>query len=491
MARVADGGDILVFALTPRAGSRHHVYLLPASGPTVQRRVNELAPKVTQAVNSARDPVVTGPEFVVAWQSATQRTTGRVGREWLCVASWSPGGFQFMPARAAEDWLRARLGELDELVAHRQWADASSLYETLPELEQWQREARQRLEEFGRPLDASDLAIRGPMHRPAALSRRARRLLVAACLVAVLGYIGVAADCFSRIKERLSKIATWPPTLAPPIDWKPLAKAVGAEPVPEEIRRKLQELFEADVSWRDAAETIINSILQDFEKEMGRKPADGLKSLLGSRKLMDELASLYDPAGKFFPAGLLQDGEARDFWDLSPRQVCELQESFRKTALDLNNSFRVDDETRGYLGGQYQHYYNLFELLGEFVIDYKLPELRRRFFLPGDVEDLQLRNFKWLIEELSNECRKAAGSQSDGQAPKTAKECVKAVVSSYGMNGSMRPAAAETAKYLKEKSQDKRKVAFSRRLEGFLKLVGKWEEIIQDQARTGAATGAH
>jgi len=320
------GIKLFVFALTPRAGARNHVFLVPRDDTAIKRRIDQLAPEVNKVVASAADGFAARPGFLVAWRTVQQRTTGRSGAEWVCVASLWPCSFE--PTEQAREFLGQKLSELDLIVTGRQWGDAGELFEQLPELLSWQQEA----EEVIRFSPAVGLADSGPAARP---RRRPAQLsflnvlLLAGFVLSLFVIVLRAADWLKR---------ALPGSPPPDIAWHGLAEAVGVpknqpqNKLKQEILTKLQLLFECDepnTPFPESPERSIEKFLQAFEKAMGRRGTERLHTLSRSPQLLKELKSLFHD-GNFVPTGLVEglSEETAQFWQSLPaRKFHELDNS--------------------------------------------------------------------------------------------------------------------------------------------------------------------
>ena len=316
---------IFVFALTPRAGTRHHVYLVPRDDSNVERRIEQLVPEVNRVVASGPDGLDTGPSFIVAWQTVQQRTTGRSGPEWVCLASLSPCSLE--PTEQAREFLAEKLGELDRIVTHRQWGDAGKLYEQVPELLSWQEEAEKLIRSNPLVAPAASAPVARPQRLPALL--RLFTLLILTCLAVSLILVMACTDDWR-------KWVKWPPRKDDP--WLGLAEAVGVPKnqsennLKQEILTKLQLLFECDergTSSAESPEPRIEKLLQAFEKAMGRRGTEKLDTLSRSPLLRKELKSLFRD-GNFDPTGLVDwdsEGDAQFWQSLPARKLYELHNS--------------------------------------------------------------------------------------------------------------------------------------------------------------------
>ncbi len=183
-------------------------------------------------------------------------------------------------------------------------------------------------------------------------------------------------------------------------DWRQLADALGIESsVPEDqllpkILERCEQLFVFDekdlqvsqrsqIPQRDLVENRLLNLLVQVEQELGRQPPKDLRVLLVSRRLREELASLF-PNGKFDPFGRVRgdrdwDAAAEFFQGFDRYRLAAWVEKMRNTTAQWRH--RVPEETPTDSD-------RVFEALEE-ISSLELKPTRRRFFLDDD---------KWVID---------------------------------------------------------------------------------------------
>jgi len=489
MARIR----LFVFALTPRAGARHHVYLVGRDAPRLKRRIEQLAPEINRTVASAQQPVVTGPGFVVAWHTVLQPTTGRTAPEWICVASDPAASLK--PLEKATDWLAAKLNELAQIVTRRPWNDVGPLFEKLSELQPWQHELEKTSHALFqvRPEDA-------PPPQPQQPRKRSRRrwlllfLLVACLLTLALRFSEELSRCTKWLIEKITGIKP------PEIPWQPLAEALGVQnATPQEILEKLQMLFEPDqqagsLAAHELPELKIEKILQDFEKAMGRSGKGKLSTLCQSPTLLKELRSLF-PQGQFDPMGLVEGlpPTTAQFWrSLPPRDFDTLQNSLAQAAKnsDVWQVPEMSEDLVGALGlkEQMPFYLEIFRRLAAYTPSQGPDEpeqtsSQRRFYVPSQKDSLRkVHDVLKFICQACNELKKqklntssaSSGiSQEEVPCEDNVKDCLQNIVTTLQERV---PRAIENTKTFSNPDEENLK-KFRQALEALENLVNKWKEV--------------
>jgi len=498
---------IFVFALTPRAGTRHHVYLVPRDDSNVERRIEQLVPEVNRVVASGPDGLDTGPSFIVAWQTVQQRTTGRSGPEWVCLASLSPCSLE--PTEEAREFLAEKLGELDRIVTHRQWGDAGKLYEQVPELLSWQEEAEKLIRSNPLVAPAASAPVARPQRLPALL--RLFTLLILTCLaVSLILVMACTADWRKLAKPFLPKDEKDDP-------WLGLAEAVGVPKnqsennLKQEILTKLQLLFECDergTSSAESPEPRIEKLLQAFEKAMGRRGTEKLDTLSRSPLLRKELKSLFRD-GNFDPTGLVDwdsEGDAQFWQSLPARKFHELHNSLvqasnakreRDTAWDIEE---LQDQTKRNVEGadQWPSFEKIFNALKHWSDSRSggresggQPDapsdaqathyIRRNFYLDSEKDSLKtVRNLLQDICQACNELKRNCPASHQQKQPSTqpkdtscanAKDCMKMAMETLNphLSGEMDNSVMNKLK-LGGLPQARKELQ---------KLLAKWKEIVE------------
>ena len=512
---------IFVFALTPRAGTRHHVYLVPRDDSNVERRIEQLVPEVNRVVASGPDGLDTGPSFIVAWQTVQQRTTGRSGPEWVCLASLSPCSLE--PTEEAREFLAEKLGELDRIVTHRQWGDAGKLYEQVPELLSWQEEAEKLIRSNPLVAPAASAPVARPQRLPALL--RLFTLLILTCLaVSLILVMACTADWRKLAKPFLPKDEKDDP-------WLGLAEAVGVPKnqsennLKQEILTKLQLLFECDergTSSAESPEPRIEKLLQQFEKAMGRRGTEGLHTLWRSPQLLKELKLLFHQ-GNFLPTGLVEglSEETAQFWQsLPPRNFYELQNSLIESTKATwargpwkVQTFSEDRLKKVNLKEQWPQYSRIFEVLHDYTTatsdnssraspgdlsadEKKEQEPSRNFYVASEKDSLEklrglLQDICLACEKLDQACRIEQNSalgkheqlntaQPSNPKCAEAKACIEMVVrvlrcTGPNKEGSLAVSVHDWETILKPPEEARGA------LKELQKLVEKWAEIVKSE----------
>jgi hypothetical protein len=142
----------MLFALTPRAGARHHVYLVPRNDPGTRQQwrilahdvdsaVRQWAGNMTGATRSQGHSCDRGGRFVVAWRRVIQPTTGRPGMEWICWTPDRPAARSLV--RFAGRALEGVLERVDRVVTDMDWSTKGPEFEVVEALDEWERELEQ------------------------------------------------------------------------------------------------------------------------------------------------------------------------------------------------------------------------------------------------------------------------------------------------------------------------------------------------------------
>jgi len=493
------GITLFVFALTPRAGARHQVYLVSRDDrddPGLKRRIEQLVPEINRTVASAQQPVVAGPDFIVAWHMVRQPTTGRMAPEWICVAADSSTA-ELKPSEEGQNWLQTKLKELDQIVSHRPWGESGPIFEQLPEMKSWQEEVEES-ELF--QVHSGDAR---PEAQPQLQQTQKRRLprwlllfLLVACLLPVVA-LGFSEE-FSRLIGKIKGTIFGPQKTS----WQQLAKAVGAQnPTPQEILEKLQLLFEPDrsaaaVAPAEPPEPKIEELLQAFEKAMGRSGKENLQTLSQSPKLLEELQKLF-PQGEFDPMGLvLVEGlppKTAQFWrSLLPPVFDKLQNSLAQAAKspDLWQLPKISNELLDAVGLKEQMpcYVKIFKVLADYTPSQgpNHPEQmgpQRRFYVPSQQDSLEkvhrvltsicqaCRELK--KQELKTSSASSGTSQEEAPCEDNVKDCLKTIVATLQER---LPGAIENTNKVPD-PDEKNLVKLRQALETLQKLVNEWKEV--------------
>jgi hypothetical protein len=513
------GIRLFVFALTPRAGARHQVYLVSRDDPRLKRRIEQLVPEINKTVASAQEHVVTGPGFVVAWHMVRQPTTGRMAPEWICLASDPAASLKPQEKAKATDWLTAKLHELAQIVTRHSWNDEGPLFEKLPQLQSWEKIAQDMFEIC--PLDSGS----APGTEPSQPRKRRWRcpvgtllvgclpkpkkdkypgpircgtLLVGCLLLIVVGrllLIGVLGFLeSSSIRKKVGEWC-WKGTTRPVGgSWAKLAEAVGVpNQEPQKILKKLKCLFEPDSNPEQEIEKEIEKLLQAFEKAMGRSGKENLQTLSQSPKLLEELQKLF-PQGKFDPMGLvLVPPKTAQFWrSLLPPVFDKLQNSLAQAAKspDLWQLPKISNELLDAVGLKEQMpcYVKIFKVLADYTPSQgpNHPEQmgpQRRFYVPSQQDSLEkvhrvltsicqaCRELK--KQELKTSSASSGTSQEEAPCEDNVKDCLKTIVATLQER---LPGAIENTNKVPDPDEENL-VKLRQALETLQKLVNEWKEV--------------
>lgn len=191
-----------LFAITPRAGSRNHRYLVP---PGLSWPERELAELTAQA---DRNPA--GADYVAVARTVDQPSTGRKAKEMLILTA---AGLKEVDASAREA-LSQKLSEygerLERLVTREiDWETAGDpLVVENAQLGQWQRELTVIVERLLRQRNASTAPTAGPVARSqvgrSRLSKSGLRLAVLTLAAVALASCVSLTQCWDRLKSRVA-----------------------------------------------------------------------------------------------------------------------------------------------------------------------------------------------------------------------------------------------------------------------------------------------
>ena len=410
-----------LFALTPRAGSRNHVFLVPDSSQRTQRMVADLSSRVQEAIEAAEKKSSMGKtevftaaasDFIAVSRRVVQTTTGRLGYEWLCLAGLKCSALSQDDRQELENWLKERLDELEKIlqakVAADNWNRKADLFEVLPELADWQQEARRRfrgLQPASNPNTSTNPSDNGqllsaptapPSKRiPTGIEGIGGVSLVAFALVLLLAFALVALACpdFHRVFSRLwgrSGQDLWCKYT------KELLGQRASLGSPHRCKEQLANALGKLYSNIPHLEENIGTILQQFEKDMGRTGNEDIESLIKSGP-PSELKKLF-PNGQFDPLGLV-DWTDKNFWEgLEPEHVRQLLH----VVLKGKEAWKIPEKTReDYKGDQEKKWYPVFETLEKFCQSRHLKiddPITRRFYLKED--ETAVTSLKELLYDL-------------------------------------------------------------------------------------------
>ncbi len=468
-----------LFALTSRAGHRNQVFLVPDRSDAAQKYVEARAGEVTQAVGSAASSPALGDDFVVAWRDVPQVTTGRVGREWLCVSQVDVPRLAGPQRKALHEWLEARLGELDAIVTARDWQGSAELFEVIPQLGQWQHEARRTFAQVLRRGAAFSPATSGSR----GAGRVRRRWLVGLSLGVLLAFVAATGAIpgirqqLKSIFRRLGKGGDKPSDRAKPSDddFCNYAKQLLGDNLPEDpneckkrLADKLTKLYYFEVRETDP-EKIIEYVLKRFEEDMGRKVVDVDIGTLIDSGPADDLKKLF-PNGEFDPTGIMDWSiEDKKFWkDFTAYEVEKLLLEPFRTVHNEVGQWKLQQGT-GPNWPLANDFEPLFNALGKFATDHPQPQLDlgsegvfRCFYV--DRDEKVLKGLRELLQELAWQPVVQANEE-----PQTARECIKALFKAF-KSGKAKEAVDGCRKYASQLSEGPGKLF---KLD---ELVRKWGE---------------
>lgn len=476
-----------LFALTPRGGRRNHVYLVPdnteGTRPNVQARANQVQHTVESAKQSPT--IADDSDFMVAWRRVRQPDTGREGYEWLCLAGIDARTLPQARRKALENWLEARLGDLDAIVAGHDWDRNEGLFEVIPELADWQRKAQSEFAGF----QATGPRASSPLGLPRGGRRSWRRWLAALLTFLMIAACAALWPRCPKLPRRL------PPPHSTPRNgdsgivsdisdkqWRDFAEALlGPETLPgapgklkPHLAEQLRKLYDSDAQVEalpkdGMSEDTIGKILQGFEKDVHRRGAEPLAQLIKSGPPQD-LKRLF-PGGKFDRMGLV-DWPDKKFWDMEPYSANDLLTA----VTNAKNAWSVPHETRRDYGGErLKGWLRLFDKLRDFCgnppkrLEFGV-EMRRRFYIREDEQTLS--KLKELLQDLA---RAEAISSRDANTG-TVTECVRVLVAAVGPNGNKRK-ELEDLRNTYNPSGPAQPIVHA--TENLLKLGEEWSKVLQ------------
>lgn len=424
-----------LFALTARGGRRNHVFLVPDNTEATRRNVEARVNQVKNVVErSSESPKIEG-DLVVAWRRVLQATTGRWGCEWLCLSGIDASAMPEATRKAVEVWLEERLADLEGIVARHCWDRSEALFEVIPELADWQRKAQSEFASF-QPTGARTSS---PRELPRGGQRSGRRWLVAVgvTLVIVILVIMLLND---NLRPRW-----WHATSAHMNDaeisdqaWRRfVVDLLGQDRFPthsndlkkylDNLATELGKLFYSKTSGDRSPERIVEEILLDFEKEVGRGGGGPLAQLIKSGPPQD-LKQLF-PRGEFDPMGLVDwPPEDENFWrGMDPYLVDKLLQPVVKD----KQAWRIPHDVRqAFQAQEERNWYPVFERLEHFCENPPqslkiVGQRKRRFYKTEDIATLtELRK---LLQDLVAKVHTV--SVGEGEC-KTAWQCLEVFVKS-------------------------------------------------------------
>jgi len=475
----------ILFGLTPRAGRRNHVYLVPDDSKAARRKIEGLALRVSKAVEDLLDSPGIGQDFIVAWQEVTQTTTGRRGREWICLAGIDISKLSDHNRKKCADWLKSRLEGLDEIVASRDWNRSDDLFEVLKEMRAWQKEVGSAWQKYS----VIEPNRSGPPRRGWLLA------------VLLFGLVAVAILAFYQLKKKWRSLcdailfpfpASRGSTTLTDREWmdysqrlfEPSGPSGNVISVKERLANELGKLYEG--GFRGTPEQRIEQILQRFERDMGRPGNEPLTQLVSSRP-PDELIRLF-PNGKFDPMGLLELSEAeKRFWhNFKPSQADALIQALIEAG-KRSRGWVIDGKTKEWVEENAKRLltwktvpssFPVFEQLSRFhqsggPKSFRLraneQEPIRAYYLKEDETTLaKLRN---MLTDLVHALTKGADTRQ------TAWECLKTVIEAVNNDQDRWP---QDLSALTDQGK-----CIADCFEGLRQLCEKWDKLIGTRAQPG------
>ncbi|MDW8079509.1 MAG: hypothetical protein RMJ16_11535, partial [Thermoguttaceae bacterium] len=182
----------LLFALTPRAGQRHHVFLLPKqTPPQVINVIASLVEKVERLLREGKpDPHTSctiGDDLIVVGTIVNQPTTGRPAFEWLCLYSPALSQLPELTRSRICQFLGEKFPELQSWIEQQEWTNVSGEAVPCALIQRWLAE----LSEFI-PKSLIDLSHESPQLSTSVSPRKRRAIQMAAVLIVVVLAAGLA-----------------------------------------------------------------------------------------------------------------------------------------------------------------------------------------------------------------------------------------------------------------------------------------------------------
>ncbi|WP_347242658.1 hypothetical protein [Thermogutta sp.] len=399
-----DSLKCVLFGLTPRGGPKNHVFIFPAglqkeASALAQRRSGEVERLLSERPEHEwRGGVIEGDLAVVA-DVVVQPSTGRPGKEWLCLIS--PGLDRASDGEKDNilKWLRQKFVDMQHLVQNYEWNTIRGESIALPDLKKWQGEAQKFFPgdvvlEFASAKDTS------------------RRRVCGRVLMLAVGF-GVAVLLAFQFGPGRHVWHPWAPgpLVEPQPRFQKLIQTLGLPQAaePKDIAEKLSPVLVTERQDDRSPEDRIREVLQLIDEKVNKSPA-GVRN-----SSVDELAgypSILSPLGDLFPAsnghnfdplGLIRSGdkklrdlarwaEGTDYQQLNQflRALSNLQDIPSDEKTQVTNDLRLYPP-QGFRQSDMERLSDLFQL----VDNPKLRSLcqddsRRRFFVREDLEGLSL-----------------------------------------------------------------------------------------------------
>ncbi len=367
-----DTVKLLLFGLTPRAGRRKHVYLVPETEKRTRRTIESLDEEIVRKIEAAGRSKQTSDaaygtaagrteesqwQFVVVWNRVMQPSTGREAPEWLALAAQIAG--KRWAKEVAEElaiWLRDKLEILAKWVETHDWErGASELFERNEYLSNWQSEAEGLIVKLVNqgPRSETSTTIHYEEFQPPAPTPPSRRWMsgVTVLGVAVVGLIFITAFFLPWAvwsdQGKPSKTPTWCWWLK-----REARDGFGRLLQPERRETKEQEQWRSLANAVRVKDSSIDRDIEDIErlKNLKNKILEKLRKLFEySEKAPREYRTLtpeeeIERILQDFDRLVLRSANGASFNDLLNRQelLRNLAELFDNTGEDLDRFGLVD-----------------------------------------------------------------------------------------------------------------------------------------------------
>jgi len=434
-----------LFGLTPRAGSRNHVYILRESTEEMRRKVEALASRVDQLVRDLsrfRDlaqeiQVEISPDLdlVVAWRKVQQTSTGRSAFEWLCLSDIDLRTCSEPNRTRLVNWLKERLSDMEKIILNHNWDDEAGLYVEIPELQKWKEDA---LRIFGSQRPSNAQVIGGKANRH---NRRFFLVIVGCLLVACAGVTVLAlrspSGYFRRPTESTKKPHQSHKSSSRAEHWqryyeKLIGKKSNARP--EECLKDLAKLLSR--LYPNISPNTETSDLERIKEVLQRFKEDAKISQDVETELPHELKKLF-PKGKFDPTGFVNWTEDdRNFWkNLDVSDVYQLV----KITVEVGKKSRgweVSEKVRKGFGVG-EDFFPLFDHLHKFHTKLDKAHLPESIFRAYYVnEDEQI--LKPFMDCLIGIAEAKVIKEISQSKTKTALDCITSFIEAVGPEGKKR-----------------------------------------------------
>lgn len=418
-----DALSCLIFGLTPRAGPKHHVLILPEPMPpggkdTIMDKVGQIESRLSELQEKRLEEGVVERDFIIVGNIVEQRTTGRKGREWLCL--YCPELGQLDKENVVK-WLQEKFACFQERISNHDWQCVKGEVDYWPDLGEWLREAQNKFFSSGVTLepDKAKRSVLGSMRWRYAMLAMAMGGLVAAAVVVD----GRAANVFKPFIETMEKICHRP---EPPHGLGGLAEILGLDrraPL-EAIADKLEEaITPANGSKTLDPDARIRKVLLLIDYEVNRpvsqRESVSVEDLVKYHTILDAVEKLF-PQGKGFDSlGIIRTDASRDL--LAWAKGLDYQELARFVgALSKLNDIGTEEQEeitryfqryppQGIDGESLNELGRLFQLASHPKLrEFDRQKSPRRFLIGEDIEVLKI------ARESASVVQKLAGAGDAG-----------------------------------------------------------------------------